>query len=103
MRNAGTTGVDARPVARQSQGRPSARATPIILPAIVPRAAPCPEVDWPILVYARREALETWADFLEGDASVYDLMRARRRLDLLLRDHAESVLRESEAWRGHGG
>ena len=34
---------------------------------------------------------ETWADFLEGDASVYDLMRARRQLDVLLRRRSTPV------------
>jgi hypothetical protein len=63
---------------------PGDRATPFILPAIVPRAAPAPDSDWPVLVAAHREAEETWADFLEGDASVYDLMRARRQIDVLM-------------------
>jgi hypothetical protein len=49
------------------------------------RAAPGPDSDWPVLVAAHREAEETWADFLEGDASVYDLMRAQRLIDVLMR------------------
>ncbi|MHC4249294.1 MAG: hypothetical protein ACYS9X_09225 [Planctomycetota bacterium] len=75
--------------ALQTAGRPPAgpgdRATPLILPAVMLRAAPGPDSDWPVLVAAHREAEETWADFLEGDASVYDLMRAQRLIDVLMR------------------
>jgi hypothetical protein len=60
------------------------RATPIMLPAIVPRAVPRPANDWPVLVAARRAAEDAWSDFLEGEASVYELMRARNYLSILI-------------------
>ena len=78
-----TGGTPDAPV--RSRAAPADRATPLVLRAIAPRATPAPGSDWPVLVAARREAEETWADFLEGDASVYDLMRARRQLDFLIR------------------
>lgn len=83
-----TSSGDARPASVRRPSPPArsdARATPIILPAIVMRAAPGPRSDWPVLVAARRATEEAWTDFLDGDASVYDLMRARNRLEVICR------------------
>jgi len=86
---------DERTVLLRPAAREDTRATPIMLPAIVMRPpSPPPENDWPVLVAARRAAEDAWIDFLEGEASVYELMRARNTLSVLIRRKAAS-----EAWR----
>ena len=81
---------DGRTIPMHPDAREDTRATPLMLPAIVMRPPPPPATDWPVLVAARRAAEDAWADFLEGEASVYELMRARNYLSVLIRRRAAS-------------
>ena len=85
--------------ARASRGSPSARRdhrrTPVILPAVAPSAGA--DEDWRVLVAALQAAEETWADFLEGHASVFELVRAHRQIELLCRRRGKPGPREPGA------